>query len=79
MLFNDTSRRVTRSVRFLLNGKPQESESVVLSLIQAEDFSYMLMLLEWCEPCTSIESCGFSQMNRHAALSTLNGKINLES
>ena len=50
------SRRVNSGVRFLLNGKTQEPESVLLSLIQAEDLSCVLMLLECYEPRARIES-----------------------
>jgi hypothetical protein len=52
----NSSRRVNSGVRFLLNGKTQEPESVILNLIQAEDLSCVLMLFECYEPCARIES-----------------------
>ena len=36
---NLLGRRVMPGVRFLLNGKTQESESVVLNVIKAREFS----------------------------------------
>ena len=63
------------SVRFLLNVQTQESESVILNLIEAEDLSCVLMLLGCCEPRAEIESRGSEELNRQAALGRLNARI----
>ena len=46
----DDFRQVNSSVRFILNAVTQESESVILHVIEAQELSCMWMLLEGCEP-----------------------------
>ena len=68
-------RRVNSGVRFLLNAVTQESESVILHVIEAQELSCMWMLLEGCEPRAESAGRGSGEMNRHAAAGSLNDKI----